>query len=340
MKLYRIEDELKIASIYRKVFSIMNRGTRVRNATVGFHSGNVKAKVAWNDRLGFWLMWPPKSWQPRDLFIFGTQNPFEHRSRSLNITCQINVPGRRAGAILTDNKDLYLAHNGGIGGGKKGIGKTQFLAWYRARVRDTTDVLGADGLASPYIAIDKITDTTSFLRSVAKFITAVDAFKEENSKNETIDHSLNRVAKEADDEGAFQPGNITENREKVFREINLRRGQPEFRRRLIKAYGGSCAISGCDYLHALEAAHIEGYGGEITNHIQNGLLLRCDLHTLFDIGKIGIDPKTYRIVIAADLQNTVYAKFKNKKLRLPSKPAHHPNLDVLRNHIRHWKLLA
>src|SRR5207244_4015138 len=74
-------------------------------------------------------------------------------------------------------------------------------------------------------------------------------------------------------------------------------GVPDFRRRLLKAYGGRCAISDCNCSEALEAAHIRGYGGEETNHVQNGLLLRSDLHSLMDLGKIGVDPHTMKVIV-------------------------------------------
>src|ERR1017187_9179854 len=125
-----------------------------------------------------------------------------------------------------------------------------------------------------------------------------------------------------------------------FCDLNVRRGQPDFRKRLLKVYGGRCAISGCDCEDALEAAHIRRYGGEDTNHIQNGLLLRCDLHTLFDIGKLGIDPDTYRIVVADALLETVYSRLKGKKLRLPVNLKHHPNTNVLREHLNTWELIG
>ena len=45
----------------------------------------------------------------------------------------------------------------------------------------------------------------------------------------------------------------------------------------------------CDVRETLEACHIYPYMGPKTNHIQNGIILRSDLHTLYDRGLIGID---------------------------------------------------
>ena len=60
------------------------------------------------------------------------------------------------------------------------------------------------------------------------------------------------------------------------------RAPHKFRDALIGAYAGRCAITGCSVLDILEAAHITPYLGPDTNHVTNGLLLRADLHTLFD----------------------------------------------------------
>jgi putative restriction endonuclease len=91
---------------------------------------------------------------------------------------------------------------------------------------------------------------------------------------------------------AFDPGNIMDGRERIVASIVIRRGQPEFRRILIRAYKGRCAVSGCDAIEVLEAAHIMPYLGQDTNHPSNGILLRADIHTLFDLGLLSIDTDT------------------------------------------------
>lgn len=70
--------------------------------------------------------------------------------------------------------------------------------------------------------------------------------------------ALSRAAVQVTDAGYFSPSpsSFTGERERRLREVVVRRGQPEFRSRLIAAYGGRCAVTGCDALAALEAAHI------------------------------------------------------------------------------------
>jgi putative restriction endonuclease len=107
-------------------------------------------------------------------------------------------------------------------------------------------------------------------------------------------------------EAPFDPSSIADARLRTARAIAIRQGQPEFRARLLQAYGGRCAITGCDVPDALEAAHILGYRGQQTNHVQNGLLLRADLHTLFDRGLLSIDAATWTVVVHASLRGTHY----------------------------------
>jgi hypothetical protein len=54
----------------------------------------------------------------------------------------------------------------------------------------------------------------------------------------------------------FDPDAVRDEREMSRREINLRRGQRDFRRKLLVAYENHCAVTGCDCVDALDAAHI------------------------------------------------------------------------------------
>ena len=72
--------------------------------------------------------------------------------------------------------------------------------------------------------------------------------------------------------------------------IRPRLGQGAFRVVVTDAYGRRCADTGERVLPVLEAAHVRPYasGGEHT--IDNGFLLRSDIHTLFDRGYLTITP--------------------------------------------------
>ena len=133
---------------------------------------------------------------------------------------------------------------------------------------------------------------------------------------------------------SFDPRSVEDARDRVLRAIAARRGQPRFRETLLEAYGSRCAISGCDAPEALEAAHIVAYRGPATNHVQNGLLLRADLHTLFDRGLLAVDPDDWRVRLHPDLASSSYAEFEGQGLRLPASKRLRPSAAALRQHIR------
>jgi hypothetical protein len=56
-------------------------------------------------------------------------------------------------------------------------------------------------------------------------------------------------------------------------------------------------VTGCELFDIVEAAHIAPYRGVADNSPVNGLLLRSDLHTLFDLDLLGIDPQTLRVSV-------------------------------------------
>ncbi|MEI9912276.1 MAG: HNH endonuclease signature motif containing protein [Bacteroidota bacterium] len=81
----------------------------------------------------------------------------------------------------------------------------------------------------------------------------------------------------------------------IQRQLKERRGQKQFRDAIIKRYGSKCMVTGCKIPDILEAAHINPYKGEKDNHPANGLLLRADIHTLFDLDLIGIHPTSFAV---------------------------------------------
>jgi len=107
---------------------------------------------------------------------------------------------------------------------------------------------------------------------------------------------------------------IIEARRRVMREVSLRRGQSRFRDRLINRYGGACQISRCAFLGLIEAAHVTPYSATGQNGVHNGLLLRSDLHTLFDLGLLAIHPATLKVALNPALLATEYVQFEGVPL--------------------------
>jgi predicted restriction endonuclease len=117
--------------------------------------------------------------------------------------------------------------------------------------------------------------------------------------------------------------------EYVLREVRRRLGQSDFRMALISAYNARCAVSGCNAVEALEAAHITPYTGEESNDPSNGLLLRADIHTLFDLNLLGIDPQSLTVVLGAALEKTSYRDLQGKQIVLPADPTVRPSANAL-----------
>lgn len=136
----------------------------------------------------------------------------------------------------------------------------------------------------------------------------------------------------------FDPDDLEDGRRSIMTSILVRRGQQNFRQKLLDAYGRRCCISGCAIIEILEAAHIVPYRGDATNHVTNGLLLRADLHTLFDLGLVGIDPDTRTVVVSQSLNDSEYIGFHGHPVAVPTDPAQQcPSRVCLEHHRRTWR---
>lgn len=119
--------------------------------------------------------------------------------------------------------------------------------------------------------------------------------------------------------------------------IKPRLGQGAFRVLVTEAYHRRCAISGEKTLPVLEAAHIRPYSQDGTHETSNGLLLRKDLHALFDRGYITVSEDLHIEVskrIKEDYGNgKEYYAFHGKELIImPDKDQERPSVQLLRWH--------
>ncbi|HQK38746.1 MAG TPA: HNH endonuclease [Flavobacterium alvei] len=94
----------------------------------------------------------------------------------------------------------------------------------------------------------------------------------------------------------------------VLAQIKVRRGQPKFRQKLLKLYKRTCIVTGCKIPELLEAAHILPHSVKKDFSLSNGLLLRTDIHTLFDLDMIAINPENMRLKLKSTLiESSEYA---------------------------------
>jgi hypothetical protein len=129
-------------------------------------------------------------------------------------------------------------------------------------------------------------------------------------------------------------------RTRVLATIVRRRGQKAFRQSLLSAYEGKCAITGSQVEAVLEAAHIVPYRGDSSNKITNGLLLRADIHTLFDLGLMAIDPSTRTVIVTPSLNGTEYGDFVGAHIFEPSDSALRPSDKALQSQLDYFNNLS
>jgi hypothetical protein len=113
--------------------------------------------------------------------------------------------------------------------------------------------------------------------------------------------------------------------------VRRRRGQREFRFKLMERFGEICAFSGEQPPQVLEAAHINSFAQTGEHHLNGGLLLRRDIHSLFDANLISVNPESWKIQIAPRLQSfETYRPLNGRSLLVPE--GSRPSIDLVRSH--------
>ena len=90
-------------------------------------------------------------------------------------------------------------------------------------------------------------------------------------------------------------------------------------------------------LPVLEAAHVKPYATDGPHSLENGLLLRSDMHTLFDRGLLTITPE-FKLEVSSQIQEQysngkLYYSYHGSELRsMPENPKERPGLDFLEWH--------
>jgi len=118
--------------------------------------------------------------------------------------------------------------------------------------------------------------------------------------------------------------------------VRPRLGQGTFRVAVTQAYHGACAVSGEHSLPALEAAHIRPYTSDGPHDVPNGLLLRADIHRLFDKGYVTVTPDLRFVVsqrLAKEWENgKIYYERSGRPIAVPGRKGDRPDPELLRWH--------
>lgn len=127
--------------------------------------------------------------------------------------------------------------------------------------------------------------------------------------------------------------------QRVFGEpvlVRPRLGQGSFRVVVTDVYQRRCAVTQERVLPVLEAAHIKPVAQGGVHRVDNGLLLRSDVHTLFDRGYVTVTPQ-HRIRVSRRLRQDwhnggYYYRFEGVEIWAPSDPEEQPNRELLEWH--------
>ena len=138
-------------------------------------------------------------------------------------------------------------------------------------------------------------------------------------------------------EAGFDPDFTGTPDEIQFRAIQTRRGQAKFREALLAAYNRRCAVTGCSIVELLEAAHIRPHAEQPDYSLSNGLLLKADIHTLYDLKLLSIDQRCI-VHLAPSVQFSEYRHLHGQPLRFsPERFLHVPSPHTLER--RHQEFL-
>lgn len=116
-----------------------------------------------------------------------------------------------------------------------------------------------------------------------------------------------------------------------------RDGQHAFRKEILKNYESKCAITREKTKPVLEAAHIEPYAKSHNHLPSNGLLLKSDIHKLFDEGLVSITPEDLKFHVSSLLEKKYkngkyYYQFEGHEINVPERKELQPDLELLQKH--------
>jgi HNH endonuclease len=137
----------------------------------------------------------------------------------------------------------------------------------------------------------------------------------------------------------FDISSPVDERRRVLSEQVVRDGATAFRQGICRAWGNRCAISRIAVAEVLEAAHILPYLGITTNDLRNGILLKSDLHTLFDAHLISVEYVGEHLTVSTSrkLIGSPYGKYEGRVVKLPLELVHRPAQEIVSRRFEDFK---
>ena len=124
---------------------------------------------------------------------------------------------------------------------------------------------------------------------------------------------------------------------RAYTRIVRRQRQDKFRDAVLAAYDGRCAVCDTGVYEVLQAAHIDDFRGRQSQIVQNGILLRADIHLLYDANLIGIEPGSHRIVLPRNAELGAYERLEGAQIRLPREASLRPDDELLEMHFKRFR---
>jgi uncharacterized protein YjbI with pentapeptide repeats len=112
-----------------------------------------------------------------------------------------------------------------------------------------------------------------------------------------------------------------------------RRVQYSLQRKLLEVYQQQCALTGCTIAPLLETVFIVNDDRSIPEHPSQGLVLRSDLKTLYELKLIAIHPQKLTVLLAPSLLESDYGYLQGQKIRIPQQKIYHPDAATLTQHL-------
>jgi putative restriction endonuclease len=208
--------------------------------------------------------------------------------------------------------------------------RTRITRYRRIRPEDRGDfVIGCRILTQPFFL-----DQSDWISVPSSWSKNIVSFKTYSSEDAEGLHLWEAVQGHM---GSYSPGpGFAEPRYGEPALIRPRLGQGAFRIVVTDTYGRRCAVTGERTLPALDAAHIRPYADGGDHEARNGLLLRRDIHSLFDAGYVTVTPE-YRFEVSRKIREEFengrdYYAMHGAAIAVPTRTDRRPDRDVLTWH--------
>lgn len=181
--------------------------------------------------------------------------------------------------------------------------------------------------------IDKITWEEYYLPAMKQ----VDIMRlRQDIANESKDYEFTFVV-EDNSEPASEPNIPNDENKRQAYARRVRKGQSRFRKALITLYDSRCAFTKTNEETVLEACHIISHAKTGDNSLDNGLLLRSDIHVLFDEHLVTLANDGISVCVRQDVTAPEYSKLNNSVPEIrPTISERYLELIRQRNSEIHW----